>query len=236
MTGRRRPVTWGIVPAAGVGSRFGGSLPKQYLQLGERTLLECAIVALRTSGPLAGLLVAVAGDDRRWRELAPFVHGECEVVTGGSDRAGSVMNALGALTGRAADDDWVLVHDAARPCPDAALIARLRERLDGHAVGGILAVPLADTIKRVDAGGAIIETVARDGLWRAQTPQMFRYRLLTDALRAAAERGVAITDESMALELAGLRPVVVEGSERNIKVTRAEDLELVRLYLREAQS
>lgn len=232
----RGPVTWGVIPAAGIGIRFGGGLPKQYLRLGERTLLECAIDALIDSGPMAGVLVAVATDDQRWRELGAFARGECEAAPGGSNRAASVLNALAALAGRAADDDWVLVHDAARPCLDASQIARMRGRLDGHAVGGILAVPVADTIKRVDADGAIVETVARDGLWRAQTPQMFRYRLLAEALQVAADAGVVITDESMALELAGHRPAVVEGSERNIKVTRAEDLELARLYLREALS
>ena len=154
---------------------------------------------------------------------------------GGAERCHSVLNGLRLLTPRAHDDDWVLVHDAARPCVRVEDISLLIERLRDHPVGGLLGLPVADTMKRADAAGNVLETVPRDGLWRALTPQMFRLGLLRAALERALDNGLLVTDEAQAVEAAGQVPCMVEGHADNIKITRAQDLVLAQLYLQQQE-
>jgi 2-C-methyl-D-erythritol 4-phosphate cytidylyltransferase len=223
------PRFWAVVPAAGVGRRMGGDLPKQYLPLHGRPLLQHTLERLGGHPRIAGVVVALTAGDPYWR--APALGVPLYTVDGGAERCHSVLNALDLLHGTADPGDWVLVHDAARPCLRPADIDRLIAELAGHPVGGLLGLPVADTVKRVDAAGDVAATVPRDGLWRALTPQMFRLASLRDALARAVEAGELVTDEAGAIEGMGLHPRMVEGHADNIKVTRPGDLELAALYL-----
>ncbi len=156
--------------------------------------------------------------------LALAGNARVQAVSGGAERADSVRQGLAALRSRLDDDDWVLVHDAARPCLQAVELAALIERVGGDEVGGLLAAPVVDTLKRMDEVGRVAETVGRERLWRALTPQMFRFGILSRALADAAQRGMAVTDEAQAVELAGFRPLLVAGSADNLKITLPEDL------------
>jgi len=220
---------WGVVPAAGIGRRMGGDRPKQYLILSGRTVLEHSVARLLAHPQMTMVAVARRDDDPYWPTLPLAADARVIAAPGGAERMHSVLNGLRALP--AADDDWVLVHDAARPCLRRADLEALVSTLADHPVGGLLALPMADTVKRV-AEEAVVETVDRSHLWRALTPQMFRYRLLRDALEAALEAGVVVTDEAQAVERRGLRPRVVAGSADNIKITHPGDLELAALFLR----
>ncbi|HKJ75738.1 MAG TPA: 2-C-methyl-D-erythritol 4-phosphate cytidylyltransferase [Gammaproteobacteria bacterium] len=223
---------WGVLPAAGIGRRMGSEVPKQYLTLHGRTVLGHAIARLADHPDMAGVVVAIAADDPYWPQAAPDLAIPVETVTGGGERCHSVLHALERLAGYADPDDWVLVHDAARPCLPATDLARLVAAVRGHPGGGLLAQRMHDTVKRAVAGGdEVAETVDRSRLWRAQTPQMFRLGALRAALRAALDAGTLVTDESSAMEAVGDRPLLVEGSPENIKVTRPEDLALAGFYL-----
>ncbi len=226
---------WLVMPAAGSGRRFGerGGAPKQYAPLLGRTVIEWALAPFAGDPRCAALVVALAPGDARWSELAAHAGRDKEVIAaqGGSERAHSVRNGLAALAGRASLDDWVLVHDAARPCLARADLDRLLAACGGHPVGGVLAAPVADTLKACGEHGDIARTVDRAGLWRALTPQMFRYGALCAALDAAFAAGRSPTDEAQALEWAGARPVVVRGSAANLKITTAEDLTLAAALL-----
>ncbi len=215
---------WLVIPAAGVGRRMGAERPKQYLEVAGRTIIEHTLNRFLDYPGLQGFVVALGEQDPYWPLLACSSDARIERVTGGCERADSVRNALLALIGRAADTDWVLVHDAARPCLGCHDLARLLDALRDHPVGGILATPARDTMKRVNDAGEIEATVDRATLWHAQTPQMFRLGPLLQSLELARQRGWTVTDEASALEQAGLRPSVVEGSADNIKITRPEDL------------
>lgn len=217
-----------LIPAAGAGTRVGAPLPKQYLALGPRTMLEWSVDALTALPWIERVLVVVAPDDRH----APTLLGGRERVEvlarGGATRRDTVLAGLRALAERASPDDWVLVHDAARPALEAAALERLRAALAASPVGGLLAVPVSDTVKRtIDDPQAVAETLDRTRLWIAQTPQMFRLRLLLDALAAHAD----VTDEASAIERAGHAPLLVEGARTNFKVTSADDVTLMRLVL-----
>jgi 2-C-methyl-D-erythritol 4-phosphate cytidylyltransferase len=222
-----------LVPAAGVGARLAAAVPKQYLLAAGRPLLWHAVASLLAHPAIGRVAVVLHPQDARFEQQPWGQMGEriMALRCGGASRAESVRNGLSALGDDLADDDWVLVHDAARPCLDVDLLEGLIDTLDADAVGGLLAVPVADTLKRSDANQRIVRTEAREGLWRAQTPQMFRYGLLTQALAAADLRDV--TDEASAVEALGLSPRLVQGSERNIKVTYPEDLALAELILNE---
>jgi 2-C-methyl-D-erythritol 4-phosphate cytidylyltransferase len=222
---------WFVVPAAGSARRMGGELPKQYLEIAGRTLLEHALAPLVAHARIAGGVVATAADDARFDALPPALRARLMRCTGGAERADSVRAALERLGSVAGPDDWVLVHDAARPCLAAADLDRLIDACCGDEVGGLLAVPVADTLKRADAGERVAATVAREGLWRAQTPQMFRLRLLVRALDTCAGRGIVPTDEAAAVESLGLRPRLVRGSPHNIKVTEPGDLDIAARWL-----
>jgi 2-C-methyl-D-erythritol 4-phosphate cytidylyltransferase len=223
------PKFWAIVPAAGVGKRMNADRPKQYLQLGDKTVLEQSLTRLLQAEIFAGIAVAVSEEDGYWPDLPMANHPQIIRAQGGKERADSVLSALTAIRDRAADDDWVLVHDAARPCLTVSDIHHLIASLRDDAVGGILAVASHDTLKKVD-GNNIIGTLDRSQIWRALTPQMFRYQALKSAL-ADNQGNPAITDEASALELQGLQPKIVEGRPDNIKITRPEDLALAQFYL-----
>lgn len=225
------PICWGVVPAAGRGLRMGGEVPKQYLVLRGRSVLDHSVAALLGHGAVRAVVVAVAADDVRWRASAHTRDARVRWIEGGAERCHSVLNALRALAGEAGPEDWVLVHDAARPCLCPEDLAMLVATLADHPVGGVLGVPARDTMKRCAADGTVIATVERVGLWHAHTPQMFRYAALRGALETSIADGVLVTDESAAIERAGLAPRLVEGSPHNVKVTRPEDLALAELVL-----
>lgn len=219
-----------LIPAAGSGSRMGGELPKQYLPLLERPLIEHTLRALASHPLVSMVYVVLSSQDQAWDGQGIKLDKLTVLRCGGDTRAQSVTNGLKAIADKVSADDWVLVHDAARPCLRAEHIDRMLTELAEDEVGGILAVPLADTLKRADAAQRIAETVPRESLWQAQTPQMFRHGLLLKALVAA---GSAVTDEASAIEFMGLKPKLVEGDARNLKVTYPRDLELAALILGE---
>lgn len=229
------PRYWGVVPAAGSGSRMGGERPKQYLDLDGTPVLQRSLEALLSLGQLETVMVALAPGDELWQGLPAASYPRVEITSGGSERADSVLACLRALEQRADAEDWVLVHDAARPCLARSDLQRLVEQLADDSVGGLLAIPVSETVKRGDGDNRVLETVQRDGLWLAQTPQMFRFGLLKSALQAALEEGLAVTDESSAMERAGHRPRLVAGEPGNIKITRPGDLRLAALALAESQ-
>ena len=223
---------WAVVPAAGQGSRFGSSVPKQYTPLLGRPLVSWTLRALLAEPSIAGVVVAIADTDERWSDLPESRDARVVRCAGGSRRELSVANALATLAGRASETDWVLVHDAARPCLRHDDLQALFVELADDAVGGLLATPVSDTLKRADPRNVVTETVARDGLWRALTPQMFRLGLLQRALALCIERGRTVTDEASAVECLGLRPRLVRGHADNIKVTNPEDIVLAEAILR----
>ena len=223
---------WAVIPAAGKGVRMGAAAPKQYLPLCGKSVLEHTLERVIGHPHIAAAVLVIAADDEDWPRMADaFAARSLIVAHGGAERCHSVLNGLSALAGRAAPRDWVLVHDAARPCVRHADIDRLMDQLSDHPVGGLLGIPVTDTKKAADEHGNIIRTVRREGLWRAMTPQMFRYEMLSEALQAAVGRGVTVTDESAAMEMAGYSPRMVEGHADNIKITRPDDLALAELFV-----
>jgi len=220
---------FGLIPAAGRGARMGADVPKQYLRLGARTLLEHSVRALMSDQRVSQVLVVVAPDDRQAAAVA-FPGGVRLAPVGGSSRAESVRNGLRALAGEARADDRVLVHDAARPCLWAHDLTALIDAVGEQEAGGLLAEPLSDTLKRV-AGGAVVETVERTGLWKAQTPQLFPFGILLRALEHCRDLA-AITDESSAVERIGIRPHVVGAIGANLKVTMPADWPLAEAILK----
>ncbi|MBC7751070.1 MAG: 2-C-methyl-D-erythritol 4-phosphate cytidylyltransferase [Candidatus Saccharibacteria bacterium] len=209
---------------AGSGRRFGGTAPKQYLKLHHQPIIVHSINRLFAL-PLSGCVIAISPDDTLAQTL-DYQHGSrLHFVSGGSERMDSVLAGLDFLQDCAKPSDWVLVHDVARPCIAEESLNQLFETLIDDAVGGILAIPVRDTLKKVD-DGHIVETVSRDDLWQAQTPQMFRFGILRAALIAAKQRNLNVTDEASAVELAGFSVKVVKGRMDNIKVTYADDLAL----------
>jgi 2-C-methyl-D-erythritol 4-phosphate cytidylyltransferase/2-C-methyl-D-erythritol 2,4-cyclodiphosphate synthase len=230
-----------VVPAAGRGERFEATsfalrLPKQYAPLAGATVLECSLRALLLEPRIEGVVVVVAAEDTRWTELARAL-GEEKLLTaiGGASRQESVLSGLKALADRASPEDWVLVHDAARPCLVSGEIEGLIEALEAGGCGAVLAAPVVDTVKR-ERDGTISETVDRQGLWRALTPQAFALGQLRHALEEAARSQVAVTDEAQAMERLGFRPALVQGSAFNIKVTRVADLEAAARILKSAET
>lgn len=219
------PSIWAVLPAAGKGTRFGGGIPKQYLELAGKPVIRHALEAVLAHPRVTGAVVALAADDTfwpGWQELASKPVLRC---TGGAERADSVLEALRAIPD-AADDALVLVHDAARPNLDPADLARLIEAAETCAGGAILAAPVRDTLKRDHGDGSIAATQSRERLWRAFTPQAFRHGPMVRALERARADGVRVTDEAMAMERTGARPRLVEGREDNLKVTTPADLAL----------
>jgi len=242
---------WAIVPAAGRGERFAlaepHNLPKQYTPLLGHTVLEWSLRALLAEPRIHAIVIVLAAGDSHWPQVAAKLNSPKLLTTiGGAQRQDSVMNGLDFLNSRAAADDWILVHDAARPCLSRNDIRALADALDNKSIGSaangsaadvagaVLAAPIVDTVRRVLPSG--VETVDRAGLWRALTPQVFAFAQLRRALQDAARAGVAVTDEAQAMERIGIRASLVSGSPFNIKVTRAEDLSVAAGILKMGES
>ena len=224
------PAFWAVIPAAGVGARMAADRPKQYLQLGGRTILEHSLGCFLDHPRLKGLVVSLAIDDPYWPTLACATDPRIQRADGGSERSGSVLNALLQLNALgASDEDWVLVHDAARPNLSRDDLDKLLAELADDPVGGLLAVPARDTLKRVDKHGRVVDTIDRRLIWQAYTPQMFRLGALHRALADSLVADAVITDEASAMEWSGQAPRLIEGRSDNIKVTRPEDLEWLKL-------
>lgn len=204
---------------------MGGQIPKQYLMIAGQAILRYTVQAFLASPEIAHTFVVVSAEDAYIDEALAGLHGVTILRCGGATRRESVSNGLQALASSCDAQDWVLVHDAARPGLTRQLLAKLIRQVGDHAVGGLLALPVVDTVKRVNHGR--VETVPREGLWLAQTPQMFRHAVLAKALLSAVE----VTDESSAIELSGRIPLLIEGHACNLKVTLPSDLALVELYL-----
>jgi 2-C-methyl-D-erythritol 4-phosphate cytidylyltransferase / 2-C-methyl-D-erythritol 2,4-cyclodiphosphate synthase len=231
---------WAIVPAAGRGARFSpsgsASAPKQYAPLLGATVLEWSLRALLAEPRVHAVVVALAADDTHWPSVAAKLNqSKLQTTVGGANRRDSVMNGLELLLTQAAPDDWILVHDAARPCFTSIELRSLLAALDGpqNADGAVLAAAIVDTVKR--ERGAQVASVDRQGLWRALTPQVFAFQQLRRALQESVLAGTEVTDEAQAIEALGLRPALVQGSPFNIKVTRAEDLNVAERILKMTQ-
>jgi len=225
---------WAVVPAAGIGKRMQSSSPKQYLKLNGTPVLQHCLQHLLDIPRVTGLVVAIRDDDQYWSSIKLNTDKPVIVVQGGAERCDSVLNALQSLPQQAmfnTKQDWVMVHDAVRPCVRHADIERLIDTVGTDPAGGLLAMPVRDTMKRQQNNATVAQTVDREGLWHAQTPQLFPWQALHQALLDARQKGHLITDESSAMEMAGYAPQLVEGSADNIKITRAEDLRLAELYL-----
>jgi 2-C-methyl-D-erythritol 4-phosphate cytidylyltransferase len=223
---------FGLVPAAGSGSRFGADGLKQYSPLAGKPMLYHSIERLLAAPEVEVVFVvlAPADEDFRRHDWSTFGNRLAPLYCGGASRRDSVLNGIVAAASAVDPNDWMLVHDAARPCLGKTELHRLIEDVGGDEVGGILAVPVSDTLKRADGDRRIVGTESRDGLWRAQTPQMFRHGMLLRALRNSAH----VTDEASAVEALGYRPKLVEGSTKNLKVTFAADLEIAGQILKDA--
>ena len=221
---------WCVVPAAGRGTRVGAQLPKQYLPLAGQPLLWHTLRRLAVQPQLAGLLVVLAAADAHWPGWTTCNGQPVLTTIGGAERCDSVLAGLEALPDSVRAEDFVLVHDAARPCVRTSDISRLIE-LAARDDGGLLGAPLRDTLKRADERGCSVLTEPRERRWRAFTPQLFRRGQLTAALRAAARDGVIVSDEAMAMERAGFTPLLVEGAEDNLKITTPADFVLAEFLL-----
>lgn len=228
---------WAVVPAAGIGKRMLSAIPKQYLPLSGATVLEVTLNRLLTVSQVSGLVIALQETDEYWNAINLKSHKPVLRARGGAERSDSVLNALQRLSENMdfnTDKDWVLVHDAVRPCVRRSDIEKLIEQTSDSESGGLLALPVRDTMKRQGNTASVSETVNREGLWHALTPQLFPFRLLRQALLEATEQGAVLTDESSAMEYAGYSPILVQGHEDNIKITRPDDLRLAEIYLTEA--
>jgi len=225
---------WVVIPAAGSGQRMQSALPKQYLTLNGKTILEHTLSVFLRRDDIEKVVVCLARDDQVWPTLACANEPKLVTQVGGATRADSVLNGLSGLPDSVHDDDWVLVHDAARPCLHDDVLQRLIEQLSEDNVGGILAIPAKDTLKQSssDLSPRVESTLDRSLVWQAQTPQMFRYKLLKDALNHALNSNIDITDEASALESTGKQPRLIEGDARNIKVTTPDDLVFAEFLLK----
>jgi 2-C-methyl-D-erythritol 4-phosphate cytidylyltransferase len=221
---------WCVVPAAGRGVRAGGDRPKQYQSLAGRPLLDHTLERLAAHPRIAGLVVVIAADDPHFSAVESIGGKPLIAAIGGGERSDSVLAGVLALPAPVAPEHFVLVHDAARPCVRADDITRLIDLAGAHE-GGLLGAPLRDTLKRADAGCHSTATEPREGRWRAFTPQMFRRGALARALALAAADGIVVSDEAMAMERTGVMPLLVEGSEDNIKVTTPADFALAEFLL-----
>lgn len=221
---------WVVIPAAGIGARMQADRPKQYLQVAGKSILEHTLQVFLGYPGLRGIVLSLAVHDEWWPQSELCGHPAIRVVEGGKERADSVLNALRALQASGAGaQDWVLVHDAARPLLSRRDLGELLRLLKDDEVGGLLAVPARDTLKRTDADRRVAATLPRQEVWHALTPQMFRLETLSQALELALQQAVAVTDEASAMEHAGHAPRLVQGSSLNFKITTPEDLQLFTL-------
>jgi 2-C-methyl-D-erythritol 4-phosphate cytidylyltransferase len=215
---------WAIVPAAGIGQRMGTVLPKQYLPILNKPILAHTLDVICQIPYLQQVIVPLHPQDNYWSSLVHLPYQNYVTVKGGELRHESVLNALNYLNTRASADDWVLVHDASRPCVTVAGICELITQIADHPVGGLWGVPVRDTLKQVNEARDVIQTIPREQLWHAQTPQIFRFELLYKAMIQANHDKMAITDEASSIEHLGYHPLMVQGSYANIKITWPEDL------------
>jgi len=230
------PDYWAVIPAAGVGKRMGSKIPKQYLALAGKTVLEHTLNVFIDHPKIKGIVLAVTDNDPYWQDLSVNYNQSGSkpvlIASGGQERCHSVLNALHCLSEQAPANVQVLVHDAARPCLLPEDIDNLIAQLSNHPSGGLLGLPMADTVKRCDADNNVLATVDRSGLWRALTPQMFSLNLLKQALSHAIENKALVTDEASAIELQGLKPKMIEGQPGNIKITHPGDLQLAETFFK----
>jgi len=223
-----------IIPAAGAGNRMATAIPKQYLPLCGKPMVSHSIQTFFACPRIASINLALSAEDYFWRSLPLDSNSRLNLhYTGGDTRAQTVLNTLQAMRAKVAEDDWVLVHDAARPGLTADLLNQLLDALEHDEVGGLLALPLADTLKQSGADARVEKTIPRDGLWQAQTPQMFRYALLEKALQNFAG---SPTDEAQAVEALGLKPKLVVGSLRNMKITYPQDMAIMEVLMQKESS
>ena len=215
---------------------MGAAIPKQYLSLLGSTVIEHTVRCFLNHPRIKGVVVVIAPHDVHWDKIPLKGAPSLFIAEGGAERYHSVLNGLAKLAGIARSRDWVLVHDAARPCVRHNDIDHLIATLADHPVGGLLGVPVSDTVKRADSQGNVLETVSRAGLWRALTPQMFRLDDLSHALRHVVDNNLLVTDEAAAMELAGFSPRMVSGHADNIKITHPQDLVLAELYLKQQEN
>ncbi len=220
-----------VVPAAGQGLRMGGGIPKQYLLLNGRSVLEQTLTRLAAHPRIERIVVAIADGDLRFAALSDRLPSKVVAVQGGLERCHSVLAGLEWLSERVPPEAWVMVHDAARPCLRASDIDRMIRDLAETTTGGILAAPVRDTLKRCDGDDRITETVDRRAMWHALTPQMFQLQALRVAIESALAEGIIVTDEAQAMERQGVRPKVIPGHSDNVKITYPEDLELAALIM-----
>ena len=231
------PLVHVLIPAAGRGTRYGGSMLKQYLPVGGKPVLAHTIKAFQFHPMISSITVILAEDDQWFESAVGLLSANVETVTGGETRAHSVRNGLRYLAENYPDSDWALVHDAARPCLSTSRLEKFLEQGLESENGAILAVPVGDTLKRAGESQEIIATVDRSSLWAAQTPQLFRIGALSDAIDAAQQAGCELTDEASAMEFAGVQPLLVMGSAANIKITHSSDLAIAEaLFARKEQS
>lgn len=217
---------WAIVPAAGIGRRMRAKVPKQYLNLNGRPIIETSLVRIGSLSYVRQVVVMLNPEDHVWPTLGLENNPKFVCQFGGENRYQTVLYGLRYLQSVAADDDWVLVHDAARPCVRRSDIDYLFEQIGDHPVGGLLGAPVDSTMKLVDENGEVLSTVDRVNVWSAYTPQVFRFRLLLNALEAVDKSQKTVTDEATAVEQLGYRPKMVLGNRDNIKVTHPDDLNL----------
>ena len=227
---------WGIVPAAGGGKRMGAEVPKQYLSICGKTILHHTLERLGRVRALSGLVLVLRPDDKTPISAEVPESLSVRIARGGVERCNSVLNALKILESELASDDWVLVHDAARPCFRPSEVNGLIDVVAKHNVGGLLAAPVFDTLKRTNDEGEVAGTVDRTELYRALTPQIFRFHVLHRALQLAADQNRIVTDDSAAVESLGLSPVIVPGSTDNIKITEESDLLLAEVIMQQQNS
>lgn len=223
-----------VIPAAGVGKRMGADRPKQYLHLRDSTVLEQTLQRIDDMPFVSHIVISTSDDDPYWPQLTLSLSKPLHRVSGGEERVHSVFNAVNYAVDKRLGD-WLLVHDAARPCVRSSDVSKLLDAVEDHLCGGILGAPVRDTMKWIGDDDGITKTVDRSALWHAFTPQLFRAELLRDALAAGLLNPDSITDESSALEAMGYEPLMVQGSSDNLKITRPEDLPLAEFYLKRRQ-
>lgn len=223
---------WVIIPAAGIGRRFGGSIPKQYQSLHGKPVIEHTLAKFLYHNLIEKIVVVINPEDYFWQQLQLHSYSDKVIVTtGGSHRCQSVYAGLQAILPFASAQDFILVHDAVRPCINHADVNNLISRVSNHPVGGILATKVRDTLKYTNENNEIVNTLSRENVWQALTPQMFRFKILSQALQQAIINDNYITDEASAIEALGFVPMIVEGRTDNIKITYHEDLALAEKYL-----
>lgn len=220
-----------VIAAGGSGKRMKRRVPKQYLEIAGKTVIEHTMSVFLDHEMVSGVVVVTPPDDGRWAGVVPKHPKFLGRIEGGAERCDSVLSGLDVLQAHVGTDDWVLVHDAARPCISKALIDKLIKKVLRHPIGGILGLPVTDTMKKTDTRDGIIQSVSRDNMWLAQTPQMFRLHALRSALNDLKQRNVIVTDEASAMEFMGMRPLMVRGSESNLKITTPSDISLAEYFL-----